>query len=229
MEAEEKRGLFVVFEGCDGTGKTTQSRLLISRMKQAGERPIRLKFPAYKSLSSGPVRMYLGGELGEDPDAISPYAASMLYAVDRYCSFKSSWEKLWRGGSPLVADRYVTSNMIFQSAKLPAAERSAFVRWLDELEYGKLGLPRPDAVVFLDLPIEVSEQMVRQRAERTGQPVDIHERDLEFQHAVREAGQALAEASGWIVIDCARDGKLLPPAELSDLIWERIKEYRRGE
>ncbi|MBQ3140559.1 MAG: hypothetical protein IJC25_01190 [Clostridia bacterium] len=138
----------ICFEGCDGTGKSTQAGLLLQRLQAAGKTARLLKFPDYESLSSGPVRMYLGGELGGSPDAVNSYAASVLYAADRLCSYKKDWENDYRSGTVMVTDRYVTSNFIFQAAKLPVDQRMDFVRWNMELEYDRMGLPRPDAVVF---------------------------------------------------------------------------------
>ena len=156
---------FIAFEGCDGTGKSTQAALLTQRLTAEGIRVKMLKFPAYDSPSSGPVKMYLGGELAKDPNAVSPYAASMLYAVDRFCSFRSDWKHDYEDGVLLVSDRYTTSNMIFQGAKLQNPERQAYLAWLKDTEYKKLGLPVPDQVFFLELPVEVSEKLVRQRTD----------------------------------------------------------------
>ena len=213
---------FIAFEGCDGTGKTTQSRLLSQRLTEAGYRVKKLKFPAYDSPSSGPVKMYLGGELANDPNEVSPYAASMLYAVDRFCSFRTDWEKNYEDGFLLVSDRYTTSNMIFQGAKLQISERAAFINWLKDLEYQKLGLPVPDMVIYLDLPVSVSEHLVRLRSDATGTIEDIHESDALYQRAVHDAGHEIAEREGWTIINCARNGMLLPPDELSDIIWSKI-------
>jgi len=217
-----KKARFIAFEGCDGTGKSTQAALLTQRLISAGRQVKMLKFPAYDSPSSGPVKLYLGGELAKDPNAVSPYAASLLYAVDRFCSFRIDWKKDYEDGILLVSDRYTTSNMIFQGAKLQNPERAAYIRWLKDVEYGKLGLPVPDQVLYLDLPVSVSEQLVRLRAGKTGQGEDIHESDAVYQRAVHDAGREIAECEGWTVINCARDGKLLPPDELSGIIWSKI-------
>ncbi|HOP11375.1 MAG TPA: thymidylate kinase [Oscillospiraceae bacterium] len=218
------RARFIAFEGCDGTGKSTQAALLTQRLLSAGQRVKMLKFPAYDSPSSGPVKMYLGGELAKDPNAVNPYAASSLYAVDRFCSFRSDWQKDYENGVLLVSDRYTTSNMIFQGAKLQNPERTDYIRWLKDMEYGKLGLPVPDLVLYLDLPVDVSEKLVRQRSNLTGQGEDIHESDLNYQRAVHDAGREIAENEGWIVINCAKDGMLMPPDELSAFIWSKIND-----
>lgn len=213
---------FIAFEGCDGTGKTTQAALLTQRLISAGQRVKMLKFPAYDSPSSGPAKLYLGGELAKDPNEINPYAASLLYAVDRFCSFRSDWKKDYEDGVMLVSDRYTTSNMIFQGAKLQNPERRAYLAWLKDVEYGKLGLPVPDLVFYLDLSVSVSEKLVRMRSDKTGQSEDIHETDLNYQRAVHDAGLEIAKNEGWTVINCARNGMLLPPDELSGIIWSKL-------
>lgn len=218
-----KRVRFIAFEGGDGTGKSTQAALLTKRLNAEGVRVKMLKFPNYDSPSSGPAKMYLDGELAKDPNAISPYAASLLYAVDRFCSFRSDWKKDYEDGVLLVSDRYTTSNMIFQGAKLQNPERRAYLDWLKDTEYKKLGLPVPDLVFYLDLPAEVSEMLVRQRSDKTGQGEDIHETDLNYQRAVRDAGLEIANNEGWTVISCAKNGMLMPPDELSDIIRSKIK------
>lgn len=212
----------ICFEGCDGTGKTTQAAALLRRLEAANRNVRLLKFPNYDSLSSGPVRMYLAGELAEDPGDVNPYAASVLYAADRLCSYKSAWERDYHSGTVFVTDRYVTSNFIFQAAKLPPAERDAFVDWDIDLEHNKMGLPRPDLVIYLDLPVEVSERRVRGRANATGQKIDIHEKDLAYQASVNACGRRLAEKLGWLVINCAPEGELLPVQQISEIIWRHV-------
>ena len=212
----------IAFEGCDGTGKSTQAALLTKRLSEEELLVKMLKFPNYDSPSSGPVKMYLGGELAKDPNAVSPYAASMLYAVDRFCSFRSDWKKDYEDGILLVSDRYTTSNMIFQGAKLQGPERKAYLEWLKDTEYKKLGLPVPDLVFYLDLPVEVSEKLLKQRSVRTGQGEDIHEIDLNYQRAVRDAGLEIAQNEGWTVINCAKNETLMPRDELSAVIRSKI-------
>lgn len=217
-----ERSRLICFEGCDGTGKTTQTKLLAQRLTETGKTVRTLKFPDYGSLSSGPVRMYLNGELGSDPESVNSYAASVLYAADRLCSYKKDWERDYRAGTVIVTDRYVTSNFIFQAAKLPPEKQLDFVRWNQELEYAKMGLPTPDVVIYLDLPPEVSERRVRDRSAETGQQIDIHEKDAAYQHAVAECGRMLAGALGWRLINCAPEGRLLSREEIAAIIWSEV-------
>ena len=145
-------GRLIVFEGTDGSGKSTQFRLLCRRMEEEGHPFHRLVFPRYDQPSSALIRMYLAGEFGSRPEDVNAYAASSFYAVDRYASWKQDWGSCYRKGGLVLSDRYTTSNAVHQACKLPEGEWEAFFRWLDDFEHGKLGLPRPDLVLYLDMP-----------------------------------------------------------------------------
>lgn len=160
-------GKLIVLEGTDGSGKSTQFRLLTQRMEQMGQKFRKLVFPQYSEPSSALIRMYLQGEFGDKPGDVNAYAASTFYAVDRYASYRKDWGKAYAAGELILADRYTTSNAVHQGAKLPEAEREAFFRWLAEFEWQRLGLPRPQAVLYLDVPTEVTLDMLRMRQSRT--------------------------------------------------------------
>ena len=146
------QGKLIVFEGTDGSGKSTQFRMLCERMEREGRPFRRLIFPQYQEPSSALLKMYLNGEFGSHPSDVNPYAASTFYAVDRYASWKKVWGDYYRGGGLVLSDRYTTSNAVHQASKLPEAEWEGFFRWLFDFECGKLGLPLPDLVVYLDMP-----------------------------------------------------------------------------
>ncbi len=198
----------IVIEGVDASGKETQTRLLCSYLERIGKKVIHLSFPNYQSPSSALVKMYLGGEFGADPDAVNPYAAAMFYAVDRYASYKTSWEK-YRGDEYIVADRYVTSNIIYQAAKVPEERAKAdFIDWLNDLEYNKLGLPRPDMVFFLNMEPEAAAALMSGRSNKiTGQAEkDIHEKDRDYLNKAYENACFAARILGWTEIKCSVDG-----------------------
>ena len=157
-------GKLIVFEGTDGSGKATQTALLCSELDRRGIPYRRLEFPRYSEDSSALIRLYLGGAFGSDPGDVNAYAAASFYAVDRYASYKQDWGAFYESGGLVIADRYTTSNAVHQTSKLPAGERRAFLDWLFDFEYGKLGLPAPTRVLYLDMPTELSEQMMRRRA-----------------------------------------------------------------
>ena len=207
-------GKLIVIEGLDGSGKATQSALLRVSLEARGFKVRALDFPRYDSDSSALVRMYLRGDFGSDPDAVNSYAAAAFYAVDRAASYLDDWRKDYEAGAVLVADRYTTSNAVYQTAKLPVAERSAFLEWLFDFEYNKLALPAPDAVIYLDMDIGVSERLLAKRYGGDESKKDIHEKSGEFQRRCRSAALACADKRGWHIISCDESGE---PRSESDI------------
>lgn len=208
-------GKLIVFEGTDGSGKSTQFRLLAQRLARRGTAFRQLRFPQYDSPSSALIRMYLDGQFGRRPEDVNAYAASLFYAVDRYASFRTDWGDDYRRGGLLLADRYVTSNAVHQAGKLPPAERPAFLRWLCELEYEKLGLPRPDLVLLLNMPVELSLSLLRGREQAGGPRADIHEKDAAYLAQCHSMALEAAAFYHWTVIDCAAGGKPRPEADIA--------------
>ena len=216
-------GTLIVLEGTDGSGKSTQFSLLCRTLEQA-QRPFqRLIFPQYQQPSSALIRMYLGGEFGRRPSDVNPYAASAFYAVDRYASWKKVWGEYYTGGGLVLSDRYTTSNAVHQGAKCSEGERTAFLRWLDDFEHDKLGLPRPDLVLYLDMPTEKSVELLRGRESATHTKADIHELDTEYLATCRAcAHQAIGEL-GWKRISCLdREGQLRSIQEIHQEIWSLV-------
>ncbi len=203
-------GKLLVIDGLDGSGKSTQLDMLSSYLTNKNIDFKQISFPDYDQPSSALVKMYLGGQLGGSPSAVNAYAASSFYAVDRYASYKTFWEADYIAGAPIVAARYVTSNAIHQMTKLPETEWDSYLAWLQEYEYDKLGLPRPDAVVFLDMSLEVSQKLLSKRYDGDEAKKDIHERDTAYLAACRKAALYAAKACGWQVIPCSENGEPLP-------------------
>ena len=201
-------GKLIVIEGTDGSGKSTQFRLLTERLEQEGHTFQKLVFPQYAEPSSALIRMYLGGEFGSSPSDVNAYAASAFYAVDRYASYKKVWGDWYENGGLIVSDRYTTSNAVHQASKEPAETQQAFLKWLYDFEYDKLGLPRPDLTLYLDVPTDFTEQMMRRREQDTNTQADIHEQDMQYLATCRRTGKAAAEYYGWTVIQCVREGKM---------------------
>ena len=195
-------GRLLVLEGLDGSGKSTQTERLKEALLAAGETVRQIKLPDYDAPSSTLVRQYLAGDFGNDPQAVNAYAASSFYAADRVASFLLDWKTDYDAGSLILADRYTTSNPIYQMTKLPKAEWDAFLDWADDYEFGKLGLPRPDRVIFLDMPGEVSQKMMTRRYEGDEGKKDVHERNVQFLNACREAALYTAERWNWSVVRC---------------------------
>ena len=195
-----KKGTLIVIEGTDGSGKETQARLLSQALEKKGLSVNFLSFPCYGTPACAPVEMYLGGKFGKKPEDVSPYAASVMYAIDRYASFKTKWAATYEKGEIFVADRYTTSNAVHQAAKLPPEERAIYLKWLYDIEYNKIGIPSPDLVVYLDLPPEASGKMLKERSGKPGVQHDIHETNGEFLRKSRENALGIARDSGWEVV-----------------------------
>lgn len=216
-------GKLIVFEGTDGSGKSTQFELLAKRLEAEQIGFQRLRFPQYEEPSSALIRMYLGGAFGDDPEAVNAYAASTFYAVDRYASYQCVWKDYYQGGGFVVSDRYTTSNAVHQGSKVPEGERAEFFRWLYDLEYDRMGLPRPDLVVLLDMPVELSEQLMRKREQSTGTHADIHERDEDYLKKCRDVALHAAKYYGWRTVSCAKDGVIRSVEDIHEEVYAIVK------
>ena len=216
-------GKLIVFEGTDGSGKSTQFDLLTKRLEQEGQGFRRLRFPRYDQESSALIRMYLGGQFGSDPAAVNAYAASTFYAVDRYASYLQDWKQDYEAGTLFLADRYTTSNAVHQGSKMPAEEREEFFGWLYELEFGKMGLPKPDLVILMDMPIELTRQLMRRREADTNTQADIHEQNLAYLEQCRQSALAAAAHYGWHVVSGAKDGQLRSIEEIHAEVYEIVR------
>ena len=194
-------GKLIVLEGIDGSGKSAQYRRLTARFEREGLDYHSIVFPRYDQESSALIRMYLNGDFGSRPDDVNAYASSIFYAVDRYASYMTDWKAYYQSGGVVLSDRYTTSNAVHQGAKLPPEEQPRFFDWLYDLEYVKLGLPRPDLVIFLDVDLATSEARMHRRQLKTGKSGDIHERDTEYLQLCLDTGHRAAAHYGWRVVD----------------------------
>lgn len=215
-------GKLIVLEGTDGSGKSTQFRLLTERLVRDRREFQKLVFPQYSEPSSALIRMYLGGEFGSNPSDVNAYAASAFYAVDRYASFKKVWGQWYGDGGLIVSDRYTTSNAVHQASKEPPENREPFLKWLYEFEYDKLGLPAPDLVLYLDVPTAFTEAMMRRREQDTNTHADIHEQDMAYLATCRETGRAAARYYGWTVINCIKDGTMRTIEDIHEEIYRHV-------
>ena len=181
-------------------------------------------FPQYSEPSSALIRMYLGGEFGTKPSDVNAYAASTFYAVDRYASYQKVWKTYYRQGGLILSDRYTTSNAVHQASKEPPERREEFFRWLQDFEYNRLELPRPDIVIYLDVPTELTGEMLRKRENRTHTHADIHEQNMDYLRQCRAVGMDAAMHYGWTVIHCARNGKMRSIEEIHQEIYALVKQ-----
>ncbi len=216
-------GKLIVIEGTDGSGKSTQFCQLTERLKNEGQVFQTLVFPQYSEPSSALIRMYLGGEFGSKPTDVNAYAASAFYAVDRYASYKKGWGQWYESGGLIVSDRYTTSNAVHQTSKETPEKQGDFLKWLYEFEYDKLGLPRPDLTLYLDVPTDFTEKLLRSREQATNTHADIHEQDMRYLATCRETGRTAASFYGWTVIECVKDGKMRGIADIHEEIYRHVK------
>ena len=193
-------GKLIVIDGLDGSGKHTHSELLHAFLLPNGLNVLKIALPDYAQPSSALVKMYLGGEFGEKPSDVNPYAASTFYAVDRVASFLKFWKNDYEKDTIILADRYTTSNIIHQAEKLPKDQWEAFINWTQDFEYKYLGLPKPDKVLYLDMPPEISRELILARYEGDENKKDIHEKDYDYLVNCREVALYAAKLLSWDVI-----------------------------
>ncbi len=207
-------GHLAVIEGLDGSGKATQAMHLASYLREQGKRVRHLSFPNYAGESSALVKLYLSGAMGS-PDSVNAYAASSFYAADRYVGWLTDWHSDYEAGHILLADRYVTSNAVHQMSKLPREQWDSYLAWMEDLEYARMGLPRPDVVVYLDMAPAISRRLLQKR----GGGADIHERDEAYLERCREAARYACAKLGWRKVTCDDGREPLPVMD----IFESVK------
>ena len=216
-------GKLIVFEGTDGSGKSTQFALLRSRLQTEGVEFRTIVFPQYAEPSSALIRMYLGGEFGKRPGDVNAYVASTFYAVDRYASFQKVWGDYYRQGGLVLSDRYTTSNAVHQASKEPDETRRDFFAWLYDLEFVHMELPKPDLVLYLDVPTALTVQLMRKREHDTHSDADIHEQNFDYLRQCRKTGLDAADFYGWQVIRCERDGKMRAIEDIHEEVYALVR------
>ena len=214
------KGRLIVIEGLDCSGKATQASFLYDDLVRTGKTVNKLTFPHYESGSSELVKMYLRGDFGQKPGDVNAYAASVFYTVDRYANYKSEWAQKYESGEYFVADRYTTSNAVFQTSKLPREQWDEFLDWLFDFEYRLIGIPEPDFVIYLDVEPGISANLMEGRYHGDESRKDIHERDLEYQRRCRESALYCVQKLGWHKISCTEDGRMLPVERIHGKIME---------
>ncbi len=207
----------IVIEGLDGSGKATQSERLVDFISKT-QKVQKISFPNYEHKSSTLVKMYLEGEVGS-LEEVNTFAASSFYSLDRYISFATIWGKSYKDGVITVADRYTTSNFSHQTTKLPQEKWDEYIEWLEDYEYNKLCLPKPDLVIYLDMHPTTSRKLMMQRYKDDKSKLDIHEQNMSYLLECRAAALYCAEKLGWRVVKCNDDN--LEPLSL-DVITEKI-------
>jgi dTMP kinase len=219
-------GKLIVIEGNDGSGKETQSKLLYDKLKKEGKKVKLISFPDYKSNSSALVKMYLGGDFGNNPKNVNVYAASTFYAVDRFASYTSNWKDFYDKGGTVICDRYTTANMLHQAATLDTEkEKEKYLNWLEDLEFNLYKLPKPDIVVFLKVIPEKTLEIIKERKNKitNKEEKDIFEREESIRMSFNNALH-VADKYNWATIDCVKNNNLRKIEDIHEEIMEKIKK-----
>lgn len=214
----------IIIEGLDGSGKSTQTKLLEDYLKNACVDYKKIKLPDYDSPSSTLVKMYLAGDFGSNADDVNAYAAGAFYAVDRFASYKLNWKKDYDNGTLILADRYATSNSIYQMEKLDENKWDAYLEWSEDFEYNKIGIPKPDLVIFLDMPVDISQKLMTSRYNGDEAKKDVHEANVQFLNSCRKSAIYAAQKQGWKVVPCSDGKNPLPIEDIHNSIVKLIKE-----
>lgn len=214
----------IIIEGLDGSGKSTQVELLEKYFTDKKVNYKKIKLPDYDSPSSTLVKMYLGGEFGKSANDVNAYAAGAFYAVDRFSSYKLNWGKDYQDGTLILADRYATSNSIYQMEKMPKEEWESYLEWSADFEYNKIGIPRPNLVIYLDMPVDISQKLMTSRYNGNESKKDVHEVNVEFLKKCRESALFTAEKQGWKVVRCSDGVNPLPIENIHKEIVKIVEE-----
>lgn len=218
-------GKLIAIDGVDASGKQTHAEILYEKLKKIGKKVRLISFPAYDKPSSALVKMYLSGDFGEKPEDVSAFAASTFFAADRFSTYRTDWGKDYEDDTIIIADRYVSSNMIHQASKLKKEERSEFLDWLDNFEYNIYSLPRPDITIFLDMPPEFGAELMRERENKFSgdSEKDIHERNKDYLKESYDNACFVAEKYNWQRISCVKDDKIRTIEEINEEVFELVK------
>jgi dTMP kinase len=220
-------GKLIVIEGTDSSGKETQTKKLYERLANEVEKVKKISFPNYESPACEPVKMYLAGAFGDNALNVNPYPVSTMFAIDRYASYKMDWESFYNAGGIIVTDRYTTSNMVHQASKIENIdEKSKYLGWLEDLEYNKMGIPKPDLVIFLNMPTEMAVKLMEARKNKiTGEEKkDIHEKDTSYLKKSYDNACDIAKKYNWQEIKCVENKRLKTIEEIGEEIYTLVKE-----
>ena len=221
-------GKLFVIDGTDGSGKQTQFNKLQERLTKDNIEYKTVSFPNYDSPSSSLVKMYLSGEFGTNAQEISPYIASTFYAADRYATFKTGYQEYYDNGGIILADRYTTANMVHQAGKIKDKnERDKFLKWLWDFEFNLYGLPIPTEVFFLNMPVEKSIELMKDRENKFTHNAkkDIHETNKEHLIDSYNAACSVAKEYNWYEIKCVKDDNIRTIEDIHEEIYNEIKKH----
>lgn len=210
------KGKLIAIEGCDSSGKHTQAKMLLERLKKEGKPCVLVSFPRYETFFGQLVAKYLSGEFGSLKE-VKPEFAALLYSLDRYNAMPFLEQQL-QEGKLVVCDRYIASNIAHQASKFEAGQQEQFIEWLQAVESR---LPQPEATVFLDLPVETSIKLMQSRSREK----DLHEVNKPYLEATRQVYLGLCKKPNWIRVDCASGAGIKPREEIHKAVWKKLQEY----
>lgn len=196
-------GKLIVIDGLDGCGKSTQTQRVYEILKKNNDKTMMISYPNYDSKSSALVKMYLNGDFSKNANDVNSYAASSFYAVDRYAGYVNDWKEYYDKGYNIIASRYVSSNAIHQMGKLKDSEWKSFLEWLHDYEYNKLGLPKPDKIIYLDMDRDVADNLIKQRYLGDNNKKDIHEKNSKYLKQCHKSAFFAANLENWDIISCS--------------------------
>lgn len=230
-----KKSKIIVIEGTDGSGKATQTKLLMERLEKEGCKVFTTSFPKYESDSSALVKMYLNGHITENANDVSAKAASVFYAADRYITYKKEMEQPYKSGEYIMLfDRYSGSNIIHQGAKIISSindkkiaekELEKFIMWLHDFEHRDLGIPQPNAVIYLNVPIEYTEKLREGRKNKSNgeEKQDVHESDSSHLKNASKTGLMAADMLDWYVVECVKNDEMRTIEDISEEVFNIAK------
>lgn len=229
MQKNKLKGKLIVIDGIDGSGKATQVKLLIKRLKKDGYKTATIDFPQYYNNFFGKMTgRFLNGEFGDAPN-INPYLASVLYAADRW-EAKNRIEKWLKEGRVVILDRYASSSQIHQGGKIKdAKKRKEFLKWLEEMEFNIFKIPKPEMIIFLNVPYKISKNLLKNKSPRTyiknakNDKVEISRNYQESSY--QQSLKLIKNGNNWIEINCVKNGKIISIGDVNDLIWGKVKKF----
>lgn len=222
-----KEGKLIVIEGaCDGIGKTTQYNLLHDRLLKDNNKVTSHHFPSYETYQGKPVERYLKGEYGALKD-LSPYFVNSLYANDRAVTWHTKLKDCYEKGNIILLDRYTTSSLIYQSALIDDMdEKKKFIDYVMDFEYNKIGIKKPDSVIFLYAPFDLVHKMRLERKQNEGVINDIHESNTNFMKKVYENAMFIADYLSWDKVKCNTGNKMRKIEDISDEVYALVRRKK---
>lgn len=216
-------GRLFVIDGLDGSGKATQAEILVQKLKFRGKLVKHIEYPNYESHSSDLVKLYLSGKISKNPFNVNAYATTSFYACDHYIQYETNWKRDYLANTTIISDRYVSSNAIHQMVKLPKDKWDFFLNWLYDYEFNKLGLPKENKLIYLDVDPIISQNLIKSRYDDIDRR-DIHEKNIDYLLQCREAALYAAKLLRWNVIRCDNGSEIMSIEKISKQILKLVDE-----